>query len=95
MILHRRGVLRIERGRLEDDEDALDQVPARPGSSEIGMDIEGAIGKLPSGARAVFVLHDVEGFKHEEIADLLGVTAGTTKAQLHRARMILRQHLCR
>jgi RNA polymerase sigma-70 factor (ECF subfamily) len=41
----------------------------------------------------VFVLHDVEGFKHEEIAGMLGVTSGTTKAQLHRARMILRQHL--
>ncbi|HEY6222026.1 MAG TPA: RNA polymerase sigma factor, partial [Candidatus Eisenbacteria bacterium] len=95
VILHRRGVLRVERGRLEDDEDALDQVPARAGSSEVGMDIEGALGKLPSGARTVFVLHDVEGFKHEEIAELLGVTAGTTKAQLHRARMILRQHLCR
>jgi len=95
VILHRRGVLRIERGRLDDDEDALDQVPARPGSSDLGMDFEGAIGKLPSGARTVFVLHDVEGFKHEEIAGLLGVTAGTSKAQLHRARMILRQHLCR
>jgi len=43
----------------------------------------------------VFVLHDVEGFKHEEIADFLGITSGTTKAQLHRARMILRQHLTR
>ena len=95
VILHRRGVLKVERGRLDDDEGALDQVAARRGSSELGMDLEGAIGKLPSGARAVFVLHDVEGFKHEEIADLLGVTAGTTKAQLHRARMILRQHLCR
>jgi len=95
VILHRRGVLRVERGRLEEDEDALDQVPARPGPSEFGMDFEGAIGKLPSGARTVFVLHDVEGFKHEEIAELLGVTAGTSKAQLHRARMILRQHLCR
>jgi len=95
VILHRRGVLRVERGRLDDDEGALEQVAARPGSPELGMDIEGAIGKLPSGARVVFVLHDVEGFKHEEIADLLGVTAGTTKAQLHRARMILRQRLCR
>jgi RNA polymerase sigma-70 factor, ECF subfamily len=95
VILHRRGALRVERGRLDDDENALDQVPARPGSSDLGMDFEGAIAKLPSGARTVFVLHDVEGFKHEEIAELLGVTSGTTKAQLHRARMILRQHLCR
>ena len=95
VILHRRGVLRTERARLDEDEGALETVPARPGTSEFGVDFEGAIGKLPSGARTVFVLHDVEGFKHEEIADLLGVTAGTSKAQLHRARMILRQHLCR
>jgi RNA polymerase sigma-70 factor, ECF subfamily len=63
--------------------------------ADLGMDFERAIRKLPAGARMVFVLHDVEGFKHEEIADLLGVTSGTTKAQLHRARMILRQHLDR
>jgi RNA polymerase sigma-70 factor (ECF subfamily) len=58
------------------------------------MDVASAIEKLPQGARAVFVLHDVEGYKHEEIAELLGVTSGTSKAQLHRARMILRRHLC-
>jgi RNA polymerase sigma-70 factor (ECF subfamily) len=43
----------------------------------------------------VFVLHDVEGYKHREIAELLGVTPGTSKAQLHRARSILRRHLTR
>jgi RNA polymerase sigma-70 factor (ECF subfamily) len=59
------------------------------------MDFDRAIDKLPNGARVVFVLHDVEGFKHEEIAEFLGITSGTTKAQLHRARMILRQHLTR
>jgi RNA polymerase sigma-70 factor (ECF subfamily) len=95
VILHRRSALKTERGRLDDDEAALDQIPARAGTSDLGMDFESAVGKLPSGARMVFVLHDVEGFKHEEIADLLGVTSGTTKAQLHRARMILRQHLDR
>jgi len=41
----------------------------------------------------VFVLYDVEGYKHEEIADLLGVTVGTSKAQLHRARQLLREGL--
>jgi RNA polymerase sigma-70 factor (ECF subfamily) len=55
-----------------------------------GLDLEGAIARLPPGARRVFVLHDVEGFKHEEIAAMTGVTAGTSKAQLHRARMLLR-----
>jgi RNA polymerase sigma-70 factor (ECF subfamily) len=41
----------------------------------------------------VFVLHDVEGYKHHEIADMIGVTTGTTKAQLHRARMALRRYI--
>ncbi|MDH3291153.1 MAG: RNA polymerase sigma factor [Gemmatimonadota bacterium] len=60
---------------------------------EARMDFESAIATLPAGAREVFMLHDVEGFKHREIAALLGVTAGTSKAQLHRARMALRAYL--
>src|SRR6478672_11594430 len=56
---------------------------------------EEAVGKLPPGARRVFVLHDVEGYKHEEIAEMLGVTSGATKAQLHRARLLLREALNR
>ena len=48
---------------------------------------------LPPGARAVFVLHDVEGRTHEEIAGLLGLAPGTSKAQLHRARRLLREAL--
>jgi len=95
VVLHRRNALRVERGRIKDDEDAFESAPARPSSADLGMDFERAIEWLPAGARMVFVLHDVEGFKHEEIAELLGVTSGTTKAQLHRARMILRQHLDR
>jgi RNA polymerase sigma-70 factor (ECF subfamily) len=57
------------------------------------MDFEAAIGALPEGARRVFVLHDVEGYKHEEITRLLGISIGTSKSQLHRARMLLRAHL--
>ena len=57
------------------------------------MDLEDALAKLPAGARQVFLLHDVEGYRHEEIAGLLSVTTGTTKAQLHRARMLMRGHL--
>jgi RNA polymerase sigma-70 factor (ECF subfamily) len=59
------------------------------------LDLEAAIAALPPGARRVFVLHDVEGYKHEEIADMLGVTAGGSKAQLHRARLLLREALAR
>jgi RNA polymerase sigma-70 factor (ECF subfamily) len=57
--------------------------------------LEKAISELPPGYRTVFVLHDVEGYEHEEISDLLGVTVGTSKSQLHKARMRLRELLTR
>ena len=59
------------------------------------MDLAEAISKLPEGARKVFVLHDVEGYKHEEIAEMMGITSGGSKAQLHRARLLLREALQR
>jgi RNA polymerase sigma-70 factor (ECF subfamily) len=55
--------------------------------------LENAIAKLPPGYRTVFVLHDVEGYEHEEIAKLLGCSAGTSKSQLHKARLKLRRLL--
>jgi len=60
---------------------------------ESRMDMESAIASLPKGARLAFVLHDVEGYQHQEIADQLSVTVGTVKAQLHRARLLLREAL--
>jgi RNA polymerase sigma-70 factor (ECF subfamily) len=79
--------------RILSDETALDRMSGRTDHPEFAMDFETAIGRLPRGAREVFVLHDVEGFKHREIAELLEVTVGTSKAQLHRARTMLRRHL--
>jgi RNA polymerase sigma-70 factor, ECF subfamily len=67
--------------------------PERPAAPEGGFDLERALGTLPPGARAVFVLHDVEGYKHEEIAAITGVATGTSKAQLHRARKLLKERL--
>ena len=55
--------------------------------------LETAIGKLPPGYRAVFILHDVEGYEHEEVARMCGISSGTSKSQLHKARMRLRQML--
>lgn len=55
--------------------------------------LERAIAALPEGARAVLVLHDIEGYRHAEIAGLLGITTGTSKSQLHRARSLLREAL--
>jgi RNA polymerase sigma-70 factor (ECF subfamily) len=57
------------------------------------LDLERAIARLPPGCRAAFVLHDVEGFEHNEIAKLLGVSEGTSKSQVHKARMKLRAML--
>jgi RNA polymerase sigma-70 factor (ECF subfamily) len=66
---------------------------ARGTSVELKMDMEAAVASLPRGARLAFVLHDVEGYQHHEIAEQLGVSVGTIKAQLHRARRLLRDKL--
>ena len=83
--------------RVEDDEegDGVDRIASVPSAPGDRMDLDAAIAKLPPGARRVFTLHDVEGYKHEEIAEMLGVTSGATKAQLHRARLLLREALNR
>ena len=69
--------------------DAL-TIPTQPGAS---LDLERAIARLPQRARTVFVLHDVEGYRHDEIAVLAGMAVGTSKAQLNRARRLLREAL--
>ena len=93
VILSKRASQKTERERRVDAEGVMETVAAKPVRSDERRDFERAMLLLPDGARRVFVLHDVEGYRHEEIADLLGVTTGTTKAQLHRARMLLRRHL--
>jgi RNA polymerase sigma-70 factor, ECF subfamily len=55
--------------------------------------LEKAVAQLPPGYRTIFVLYDVEGYEHEEIADMLDVSVGTSKSQLHKARMRLREFL--
>lgn len=67
--------------------------PARAPHPAIRLDLDAAIARLPEGARRVFVLHDVEGWTHEEIAEQLGLVAGTSKSQLSRARVALRSML--
>ena len=58
-------------------------------SPELRLDLESAIAMLPTGARMAFVLHDIEGYQHQEIAEQLGIAVGTVKAQLHRAHKLL------
>jgi RNA polymerase sigma-70 factor (ECF subfamily) len=79
------------------DDPSMFETPNRPiaHSPEAGIDLERAIGTLPQGARNVFVLHDVEGYKHSEIAHMTGVAEGTVKAQLHRARKLLQAAMTR
>ena len=101
--LHRLAVntalmeLRSRRSRpwQEDDDDALESVatPDTAGHAVLGRDLERAVASLPPRARAVLVLHDVEGWKHEEIAGELGMAVGSSKAQLHRARGLLRARI--
>jgi RNA polymerase sigma factor (sigma-70 family) len=61
--------------------------------SDLSTDLERALARLPKGARTVLWLHDVEGYLHEEIAGLTGIAVGTSKAQLHRARKLMKEHL--
>jgi RNA polymerase sigma-70 factor (ECF subfamily) len=82
-------------GRREERERAMET----PGPTAVlatpapALDLERAIAGLPARAREVFVLHDVEGYRHDEVAGLLDVTVGTSKSQLHRARKLLREAL--
>lgn len=102
--LHRLAVntalmdLRARRSRpqVDDDEAALEHAGAPDSaghSTALTLDLERAVATLPPRARAVLVLYDVEGWKHEEIADALGMAVGSSKAQLHRARGLLRTRL--
>ncbi|MBF6022554.1 RNA polymerase sigma factor [Lysobacter niastensis] len=103
--LHRLAVntalmeLRSRRSRPQDeggDEDAFELLGTTDSAGHttaLTMDLERAVASLPPRARAVLVLYDVEGWKHEEIADELGMAVGSSKAQLHRARSLLRERL--
>src|SRR5438045_621565 len=93
VVIERRRSFAIQRERMTDDPAALDFVTVAPARADLTVDFEQAIGQLPPGAREIFVLHDIEGYKHREIAALLDITSGTSKRQLHRARMLMRKHL--
>lgn len=102
--LHRLAVntalmdLRSRRTRAHDDgdEDALEMVGTADSAGHttaLSLDLARAVETLPPRARAVLVLYDVEGWKHDEIAAELGMAVGSSKAQLHRARGLLRARL--
>lgn len=75
------------------DDPAALETPPSSAPAGIRLDLEQAIAALPPQARVIFVLHDVEGWQHHEIAAQLGLATGTSKAQLHRARQLLQEAL--
>ena len=91
----RRASGRRERRVFATDEPAGLERPGESDSPETGLDLEQAIAGLPEGARLVFVMHDVEGYQHGEIGRMIGIAEGTSKAQLFRARRLLREALSR
>jgi RNA polymerase sigma-70 factor (ECF subfamily) len=81
---------------LDDDEPGGPPAPqTAPLDTVARVDLERAIAELPAGCRAAFLLHDVEGFEHHEVGDILGVSAGTSKSQVHKARVKIRSFLGR
>jgi RNA polymerase sigma-70 factor, ECF subfamily len=90
--------LRSRAGRSNQLTDALDDEPGLADASSRGlaeravtrMDLERALTKLPEGCRAAFVLHDIEGLEHREVGEVLGIAEGTSKSQVHKARLRLR-----
>lgn len=101
--LYRLGVnacldrLRSKARRNDQQTDWLDgELPPVGATTDTGgsvvhrLDLERALRNLPAGCRAAFLLHDVEGFEHREIASMLGIAEGTSKSQVHKARLRLR-----
>jgi RNA polymerase sigma-70 factor (ECF subfamily) len=90
---HRRSSARREARMMTSGDETITDRRAHEESPGDVVDLERAIASLPESARTVFVLHDVEGFRHREIAQAVGIAEGTSKAQLHRARKLLRKAL--
>ncbi len=93
VVLSRRRSQKRELTWFVDDDAPLMHAAGRSAWPGTTMDLEAAIARLPEGARQVFVLHDVEGWTHEEIAVEFGLVPGTSKSQLSRARSALRRML--
>jgi RNA polymerase sigma-70 factor (ECF subfamily) len=90
VVLERLRTARRDAGRhVTDDDEEIFGAHSSAGDLETRMDLETALATLPQGARTVFVLHDMEGYSHDEIAEMTGIAAGTARAQLWRARRAL------
>ncbi len=99
---HCLDVLRSRQSRMGQQTDSLDEPDAAPVAAPVPVlnavsriDLERAIAALPPACRAAFLLHDVEGFGHHEVGTMLGVSEGTSKSQVHKARMRIRAYLAK
>jgi RNA polymerase sigma-70 factor, ECF subfamily len=96
---HCLDVLRSRQARMSQHTDSLDDdAAAEPrAATALGavsrIDLDRAIGRLPHACRAAFLLHDVEGFGHQEVGSILGISEGTSKSQVHKARLRIRAYL--
>lgn len=97
---HCLDILRNRRTRMDQQTDSLDGPDAMPVASPVPLvgavgriDLERAIEALPPACRAAFLLHDVEGFGHQDVGAMLGISEGTSKSQVHKARVRIRAHL--
>lgn len=95
---HCLDVLRHRQTRMDHVTDSMDEADSEPASpaplnAVSRIDLERAVAALPPACRAAFLLHDVEGFGHHEVAAMLGVSEGTSKSQVHKARLRIRAHL--
>jgi RNA polymerase sigma-70 factor (ECF subfamily) len=97
---HCLDVLRNRQTRMGQQTDSLDEPDAAPVAARVPIsgavnriDLERAIATLPPACRAAFLLHDVEGFGHQEVGGMLGISEGTSKSQVHKARMRIRSYL--
>jgi len=97
---HCLDVLRSRQARMGQVTESMDEPDAVPVATPAPtlttvnrIDLERAIESLPPACRAAFLLHDVEGFGHNEVGDILGVSEGTSKSQVHKARLRIRAHL--
>ena len=98
MLMKRRADRRREArvSLVDDSDDEMERVNegvSMPRDVGTAVDLERAIATLPPGVRRAFVLHDVEGYSHDEIAEMTGLASGTLRAQLHRARQLLMRAL--
>ncbi len=100
MRLRRKNVIESSLDELAEQDEESGSAPREVGAADLQLsgsvdrvNLERAVGHLPPGYRAVFLLHDVEGYEHNEIADMLGCSIGNSKSQLHKARTRLRELL--